>query len=58
METWDRDEVWDAIHEISDIRGQYNLFNKKECSKYHACCLAIQALREVIGEPIKLEEEN
>lgn len=52
MENWNKDEVWAAISEISDIRGIYSLFNIKERNKYHACCLAIQALREVIGESL------
>lgn len=50
MGTWDTDEVWEAIHELSDIRSGYNLFDAKENSKYYACSLAIAALREVIGE--------
>lgn len=58
MEDWDREEVWKAIHELSDIRGGYNLFSKKQRPKYHACSLAIRALREVIGEPIVLDDEN
>ncbi len=56
MEDWNREEVWEAIHEISDIRAGYNLFNRKQRSKYHACYLAIKALREVIGEPIIVEK--
>lgn len=51
MENWDREEVWEAIHELSDIRARYNLFNPKQKPKYHACSLAIKALREVINEP-------
>ena len=53
METWNKEEVWDAIHELSDIRAGYNLFDDKEWLKYHACSLAIKALREAIGESIK-----
>ena len=49
---WNKEEVWDAIHELSDIRGGYNLFDDKEWSSYHACSLAIKALREVVGDPI------
>ena len=56
MENWDREEVWDVIHELSDIRAKYNLFNEKQRPKYHACSLAIRALREVIGEPVIVEE--
>ena len=50
---WNKAEVWDAIHELSDIRAGYNLFDDEELPKYHACSLAIKALREVVGEPIK-----
>jgi hypothetical protein len=53
MGNWDKEEVWDAIHELSDIRARYNLFDTEERPKYHACSLAIKALREVIDEPIK-----
>ena len=47
---WSKEEVWNAIHELSDIRAGYNLFDDKEIGKYHACSLAIKALREVIKE--------
>lgn len=47
---WDREEVWDAIWTLSDLRAQYSVFDKQEREKYHACSLAIKALREVIGE--------
>ena len=50
MENWDREEVWKAIHELSDIRARYSLFDEEEREKYHACSLAIKALREVINE--------
>jgi len=50
MEKWNNEEVWEAIHELSDIRANYSLFDDKESGKYHACCLAIKALREIIGE--------
>mgnify|MGYP003299088765 CR=1 FL=1 len=46
----DKEEVWDAIHELSDIRAQYSVFDSEERVKYHACSLAIKALRGVIGE--------
>ena len=52
-EIWDSEEVWDAIHELSDIRAGYNLFDENEVGKYYACSLAIKALRKVIEEPIK-----
>ena len=47
---WDKEEVWDAIRKLSDVRAQYSIFDKYECVQYHACSLAIKALREVIGE--------
>lgn len=47
---WNEAEVWAAIHELSDIRANYNLFDEKEQSKYRACSLGIKALRAVIGE--------
>jgi hypothetical protein len=47
---WNKAEVCDAIHELSDIRAEYNLFDDEELPKYHACSLAIKALREVVGE--------
>lgn len=50
MPNWNRDEIWNAIHNLSDIRAQYNLFDEKEKQKYHACSLAIKALRKMIGE--------
>lgn len=53
MENWNVEEVWEAIYELSDIKAGYSLFDEKERPKHHACCLAIKALREVIGKPIK-----
>lgn len=50
MENWDKEEVWEAIHELSDIRAQYSVFDDKECEKYRACSLGIKALRELIRE--------
>ena len=47
---WNKEEVWNAIHELSDIRAGYNLFDDEELPKYHACSLAIKALRDVIKE--------
>ena len=46
---WNEEEVWNAIHELSDIGAGYNLFDDEEFPKYHACFLAIKALREAIG---------
>lgn len=48
--SFDKKEAWDAIHELSDMRAGYSLFNKEEREKYHACSLAIKALREAIKE--------
>jgi hypothetical protein len=50
MGNWDKEEVWEAIHTISDVRAGFSIFAKEECSVYHAFSLAIKALREVIGE--------
>ena len=50
METWDKEDVWDAIRELSEIRAGYNLLDDEWQQKYHACSLAIKALREVIKE--------
>lgn len=50
MDTWDKEEVWMAIHKLSDMRAGFNLFVKEERSIYHALSLAIKALRVVIGE--------
>ena len=47
---WNREEVWEAIRELSDIRAAYSLFDDEGRDKYHACSLGIKALREVIGE--------
>ena len=49
-EILDEKEVWDAIHELSNIRAQYSVFDREECGKYHACSIAIKALRKMIGE--------
>ena len=46
----DTKEIWDAIHDLSDIRAQYSVFSKEECPKYHACSLAIKALRKLVEE--------
>ena len=50
MENWDREEVLNAIRELSDIRAGYNLFDEEENGKYHACSLGIKALRKIIEE--------
>ena len=59
MANWDREEVWNVIRVLSDMRARYDLFNASQRPEYHALCLAIRALREVIGEPIKgLEKDD
>ena len=50
IDSWDREEVWEAIREISDIKAQYDLFDPEQRPKHHVCNLAIKALREVIGD--------
>lgn len=52
MDTWDKAEVWEAIHKLSDLRAGISVFEKEERRIYHAYSLAIKALREVIGEKI------
>ena len=47
MEQWDEEEVWDAISVISSIRAKCSVFKREQRSKYHACSMAIRALREV-----------
>lgn len=47
---WNHNEVWNAIHELSDIRAAYNVFDMEERKKYHALSMGIEALRMVIGE--------
>ena len=44
------DEVWNAIHELSDIRAAYNVFDMEDRKKYHALSMGIEALRMAIGE--------
>ena len=53
MGNWDKEAVWIAISELTDIRAQYSIFDNEETLKYLACSYGIKALREVIGEPIK-----
>lgn len=49
-EQWDREEVWQAISNLSDIRSGYSCLDSCGRPKYHACSLGIKALRQVIGE--------
>lgn len=59
MANWDREDVWGVIRVLSDMRAQYDKFNESHRPKYRALCLAILALREVIGEPVKgLEKDD
>lgn len=50
MKTWNKEEVWKAIHKLSDLRDGLKIFIKEEHYICDACNLAIAALREVIGE--------
>lgn len=50
MEALDNERVWNIIHELSDIRAGFSIFDKEKCKKYHAFSLVIKALREIIGE--------
>lgn len=54
MEKWNKEEVYEAIDEIANIRLKYNLYSdsKRIASRHRACNLAIKALRDVIGEPV------
>lgn len=45
----DEIEIWQAIHELSDIRAGYNLFDEDEEKKYRSCSLAIKALRDSLS---------
>jgi hypothetical protein len=56
MEQWDEEEVWDAISVISSIRAKCSVFKREQRSKYHACSMAIRALREVIGDPVTMDK--
>ena len=47
---WNHNEVWNAIHELSDIRAAYNVFDMEDRKKYHALSMGIEALRMAIGE--------
>lgn len=47
-ELYTEEKIWDAIHELSDIRAGYNLFDEKDLNKYGACCTAIWALRKML----------
>lgn len=47
---WNCEEVWNAIHELSDIRAAYNVFDMEERKKYRALSMGIEALKVVIGE--------
>lgn len=56
MEQWDEEEVWDAISVISSIRAKCSVFKREQRSKYHACSMAIRALREVIGDSAAMDK--
>lgn len=46
--TYTEIELWDAISELSDIRAEYTAFDAKEYPKYHACSVAIDAIRTIV----------
>lgn len=46
----DRNEIWETIYTLSEIRSQYDIFNSTaEQKRYHACSVAIKALRHMLG---------
>lgn len=47
---WDHNKVWNAIHELSDIRAAYNVFDMEDRKKYRALSMGIEALRMAIRE--------
>ncbi len=60
MEELNKETMWELIGELPDIRAQYDVLNKEEYGKYHACSLAIKTLkfniraRELLEATIKL----
>ena len=52
-----KDEIWDVIHELSDIRAQYSVWNgtADEQRKYRACSIGITVLRSLIYDEQELE---
>lgn len=52
-ESYTNEQIWDAIHEVSDIRAGYNLFDEKDVGKYEACSLSIWALRKMLKDEKK-----
>ena len=47
-ESYTNVQIWNAIHELSDIRARYDISNEKDLLKYEACSLGIQALRKML----------
>lgn len=41
-------QIWDAIHELSDIRARYDISNENDLLKYKACSLGIKALKKML----------
>lgn len=42
-------ELWEVISTLSDMRAGYNLFDAEEYPKHHACGVAINAIRTIMG---------
>ena len=43
------EEVWDAIHTLSDMRAGFNCFDENDVQKYEACSMGIVALRMLVN---------
>lgn len=41
-------ELWEIISTLSDIRAGYSIFDAEEHPKYHACRVAIDAIRTIM----------
>lgn len=42
-------ELWNVISELSDIRAGYSLFDAEGYPRHHACGVAIEAIRTIMG---------
>lgn len=43
------EEVWNAIHTLSDMRAEFNCFDENDVRKYEACSMGIDALRMLVN---------
>lgn len=43
------EEVWNAIHTLSDMRARFNCFDENDVRKYEACSMGIVALRTLVN---------